>query len=112
MQNHQACSKKVIQIYFLKKKTTLRIRMEEDFIKYLKLRDEVDLQCERLGRMHAQYMICSLGCDSCCMNFSLLPIEFFSIQKAIEGNNPPAGNGQENDCPFLIIKKVEVIGVR
>jgi Fe-S-cluster containining protein len=48
---------------------------------YLILREDVDLQCEKLTETHSIHLRCAPGCNKCCMDFSIFPVEFFSILK-------------------------------
>ena len=76
--------------------------MPDYFSNYLRLRDEVDKQCDYLGNLHSDKMVCREGCDSCCMNFGLLAVEFYSIAEALKGEKPEKGVGDEGGCPFLV----------
>jgi uncharacterized protein len=71
--------------------------------KYIKLREEIDRVCTSLHKLHNEYTCCSLGCDGCCMNFRLLPLEYYSILNFIKELNLIIQNEIENEkCPFLI----------
>lgn len=75
---------------------------EQAFDQYKKVRVEIDKTCQTLHKQHLHHTQCRNGCDSCCMNFSVLPIEFFSILDAIK-NNPPQLNSDNTDkCLFLV----------
>ncbi|HPS12209.1 MAG TPA: YkgJ family cysteine cluster protein, partial [Prolixibacteraceae bacterium] len=70
---------------------------------YLSLRDEIDTICSSLHKKHNKYTSCDNGCDECCMNFRLLPVEFYSILfSAKESNLKYLNNSEEEGCPFLI----------
>jgi uncharacterized protein len=71
--------------------------------KYLQLRDEVDKACIPLHKAHKKYTHCKQGCDECCMNFRLLPIEFYSILFSMkEDKMLNLNNNDSESCPFLI----------
>jgi uncharacterized protein len=71
--------------------------------KYLKLREEVDKACIPLHRTHKKYTLCKQGCDECCMNFRLLPIEFYSILFSLKEEKMLNLNDKDSEsCPFLI----------
>ena len=70
---------------------------------YLKLRSEVDILCERLTETHNIHLKCSPGCHKCCMDFSVFPVEFFSILK--ENGNKKVNVKRaavEGECLFLV----------
>lgn len=58
----------------------------EFFIRYTKIRNEIDNISEKLGQKHKRHMKCSSGCDSCCMDYSILPVEFYAIQNEMQQN--------------------------
>ena len=69
---------------------------------YLKLRNETDLLCERLGKTHKQHLKCTPGCHKCCMDFSIFPVEFFSILKETGNKKIKFRNiADEGECSFL-----------
>jgi len=49
-----------------------------EFIKY------VDEKIKLLEKKHSKNLICKKGCSSCCLDTSILPIEFFSIVSALK----------------------------
>jgi len=81
--------------------------------KFSLLRNKVDKTCNRLHLLHKNYTLCKNGCDTCCMNFSILPVEFYSIRNLIKdkkiniqhSNNP-------DDCPFLIDHSCQIYEFR
>lgn len=71
---------------------------------YLDLRNEVDSLSERLSQEHSKHMQCKAGCDLCCMDYSIFPIEFYSILNNIkrETIQPKVnGNASKEQCIFL-----------
>jgi Fe-S-cluster containining protein len=74
-----------------------------DFTDYSVLRDETDHLSERLAKNHNEHINCAPGCNKCCMDFSIFPVEFFSILKENENKkiNVSTGAG-EGECLFLI----------
>lgn len=71
---------------------------------YLKLRDKVDALSEKLEKMHRPHLACKMGCDLCCMDYSIFPIEFYSIAHRLEQQKVkiklPSVTRQDN-CVFL-----------
>lgn len=72
------------------------------FGNYLKVRNELDSVCDRLHKTHQANTQCRKGCDSCCMNFSVLPVEFFSILESTKNNPPKLNLEDEEKCLFLV----------
>lgn len=54
------------------------------FKKYRKLVKEIEQQTELLGNMHNKHMKCKKGCDLCCIDFSIFPIEYHFMMNEIE----------------------------
>ncbi|WP_167607844.1 YkgJ family cysteine cluster protein [Maribellus sediminis] len=57
--------------------------MSDLFKQYKNLRDKVDIQSNKLEKQHSQHMACKMGCDLCCMDYSIFPVEFYSIREAL-----------------------------
>lgn len=69
---------------------------------YFKLRDEVDNICSKLHTIHAKSTACKMGCSSCCMNFSVFPVEFYVIREEIKSRRLKVEHNGTNDaCIFL-----------
>ncbi len=51
---------------------------------YNKLREDIDHRAEELSIHHTKHLKCKKGCDSCCENISVFPIEFNAIKKELE----------------------------
>ncbi|SHE76513.1 Putative zinc-or iron-chelating domain-containing protein [Mariniphaga anaerophila] len=81
--------------------------MEKHFIAYRQLRKEIDNASDKLLKEHAGNMQCKKGCDLCCMDYSILPLEFYSILDELKTRNlnteelPEEENMEEGDCVFL-----------
>lgn len=70
---------------------------------YLRLRSDLDILCERLTEAHDEHLKCAPGCHKCCMDFSIFPVEFFSILKENENKKVKISNiAAEGECLFLI----------
>lgn len=54
----------------------------QDFIR------NVDAKVEQLSKLHAGNMKCGKGCDLCCMDFSVFPVEFYHIKEQMQRTNP------------------------
>lgn len=53
--------------------------LKKYFKDYRSLRKEIDLVAKELEHEHSRHLECKAGCDLCCMDYGILPIEFFSI---------------------------------
>jgi uncharacterized protein len=70
--------------------------------KYDTLRFEVENECAQLHKGHQQHTKCAKGCSDCCMNFNLLPVEFYSILNNIKSSQLILSECVNNEtCPFL-----------
>jgi len=70
---------------------------------YLKLRDEVNYKCDELHLAHQDFTQCKNGCDECCMDFNVFPVEFYAILQEIKENsfNPASVVDAGQKCIFL-----------
>lgn len=72
--------------------------------KYLKLRNKIDDLAGKLEKQHRSHMECRMGCDLCCMNYSIFPVEFYSIagQMTQTGKKLNLSPGKDSEsCIFL-----------
>jgi uncharacterized protein len=71
---------------------------------YKKLRDNVDELSAELEKSHRKHMMCRAGCDLCCMDYSIFPVEFYYIRNKLRASNIkpelPAIE-VDNTCVFL-----------
>jgi uncharacterized protein len=51
---------------------------------YLDLRQRVDREAEHLVSMHGRSITCGPGCEGCCVNLSVFPVEFFSMEREMK----------------------------
>lgn len=76
---------------------------------YHQLLDDLDAEIDRIAKMHVAAISCGPGCASCCLPFSVLPIEAACVHQAIN-TLPPASRdrlgrnlAEDTDhCPLLI----------
>lgn len=57
---------------------------------YKTLREEIDASTIQLWEEHQSNMACKSGCDMCCLNFDVFPIEFDAIKQQVEELYPGA----------------------
>jgi len=78
--------------------------METYFKKYIRLRDEIDTLATNLGQKHQEHIKCKMGCELCCMDYCVFPIEFHFILNELQKVKqiPELNkNADEDDCIFL-----------
>jgi uncharacterized protein len=71
---------------------------------YFALRTEIDLLSQKLTKEHQKHLTCRKGCDLCCLNLNIFPVEY----EAILAELTPAGiprialiTGEDDLCTFL-----------
>ena len=58
--------------------------MNKSFEQYELLRTEIDNLSQKLEKEHTKQMVCKKGCDMCCMDYSILSIEFHFILNSLK----------------------------
>ncbi|WP_461629720.1 YkgJ family cysteine cluster protein [Labilibaculum euxinus] len=80
-------------------------KAQNELERYRELRNEVSELSEKLANLHKDEMACKKGCSECCMHFSVLPVEYFSILQELKANPPKEYqelDEEADDCNFLI----------
>lgn len=80
-------------------------KAQEELERYRELRNEVSDLSNKLANIHKEEMACKKGCSECCMNFQVLPVEYFSILEELKENPPKEHrelDADAEDCNFLI----------
>jgi len=73
--------------------------------KYRALRTEITELSDKLSVLHKSEMACKKGCSSCCMNFQVLPVEYFSMLEQLRANSPKQTkelDTEDENCNFLL----------
>lgn len=71
---------------------------------YRKQRDQIDALADKLAEKHQKHMMCKAGCDLCCMDYSIFPVEFYTIRERLkekEYQHDVPATKDENSCVFL-----------
>ncbi len=68
---------------------------------YLKLRDEVDRRAAELVELHGTNIVCRAGCNSCCVNLTVLAVEFEAIRQQLAATGEPIIFDENSTCGFL-----------
>ncbi len=74
------------------------------FEKYNTLVFEIGQHSSFLEDIHKKYMKCKNGCDLCCIDFNIFPVEYYSILNELKKGNvkpEPEENSENNVCSFL-----------
>jgi len=88
-------------------------QIEDIYKKFKLLRDNVDKTCNKLHLIHQHFTKCKKGCDECCMNFRLLPVEFYSILNSVKKEEIKTNvSGDNEECPFLIDHSCQIYEFR
>ncbi len=75
--------------------------MDYNFEEYRSLVCEVDELGEKLSTEHKTHMKCKKGCDLCCMDYSVFPVEYYAIQNALEEQSVDFQDSVDGSCIFL-----------
>ncbi|MEN8117504.1 MAG: YkgJ family cysteine cluster protein [Bacteroidota bacterium] len=54
------------------------------FEEYLSIRSLVDSISNQLEEHHSKHMHCKAGCDLCCMDYNIFPVEFYAILNSLK----------------------------
>lgn len=74
------------------------------FEKYRLLRDEIEHAAGELANEHSKHMKCKKGCDLCCMDYSIFPIEFHFILNELQWKQISFSKPDDSEsdvCAFL-----------
>ncbi|MCU4176871.1 YkgJ family cysteine cluster protein [Carboxylicivirga sp. N1Y90] len=85
--------------------------------KYYQLRNEIDAQTKHFDLLHQENMVCKKGCDKCCLDFDVFPIEYEAVKVQIQKEYPDiikTLNQSENKerCAFLINGQCTIYNAR
>ena len=83
------------------KRIDLNDEMMEAITAYHNLIAEVNELSGNLSSVHADHIVCKAGCYSCCMDFGVLPVEFFAILADREGSISAAVKATGEECLHL-----------
>ncbi len=79
------------------------MRTTEVLKEYFFFRNELEAHCAELYTLHDNYLNCKKGCDMCCENFGILPVEYEAIkQQVAEKLKLGQKTANPTDCPFLV----------
>lgn len=71
---------------------------------YFELREKIDELAGSLEKLHHNHLSCKMGCDLCCMDYSIFPVEFYSIANALKTKDIQVdipNVNTDNSCVFL-----------
>ncbi|MGQ7868870.1 YkgJ family cysteine cluster protein [Sunxiuqinia sp. sy24] len=75
--------------------------MTSKFEKYHQLRNQVDQLSEQLSGLHQNHMACKKGCDLCCMDYDVFPIEYEAMKEALQNKQVDMQKSIDGSCIFL-----------
>jgi uncharacterized protein len=82
----------------------MKSRENIHFSKYKELVKKIDGNTAKLEKIHHNHMMCKNGCDLCCIDFSIFPVEYYSILNELKKKNinpEPQQNQVDETCVFL-----------
>lgn len=71
---------------------------------YYALRLEIDELSNKLSAEHHKHLECKKGCDQCCLNLNILPVEYYAILNELTPDGIPeieTITDREDPCTFL-----------
>lgn len=76
---------------------------------YFRLRKDIDEQAAILEKEHKKHLSCKSGCDLCCMDYNIFPVEFYSILNELQDQKfkprplpiPKEEEEKNSSCVFL-----------
>ena len=71
---------------------------------YYSLRAEIDLLSQKLTDEHQKHLTCREGCDQCCLNLNIFPVEYEAILAELTSAGIPTIatiTGEDDPCTFL-----------
>lgn len=81
--------------------------MEHKFEKYITLRNDIDQLAHKLFDIHQSHVQCKKGCDLCCMDYSIFPIEFFYIKQKLGNAILPEPEKKTDAASCIFLKNHE-----
>ncbi|WP_372775369.1 YkgJ family cysteine cluster protein [Mangrovibacterium sp.] len=75
--------------------------MAYNFSNYHAFIANVDRRAEALEELHKTHMKCKKGCDLCCMNYQIFPVEYFAIEQALKVKAAETMESTNGSCVFL-----------
>lgn len=75
--------------------------MTYDFSAYNTFITRLDKRCAELTTEHQKHLQCRKGCDLCCMNYRIFPIEFYAMKQALEAKPVATCESFDGGCVFL-----------
>ncbi len=73
-------------------------------IEYQKIINDIENLSKQLSAEHAKHLKCKEGCDLCCMDYSIFPIEFYTILNRLQQKDFQPKSKEQKDkasCIFL-----------
>ena len=68
---------------------------------YYALRAEIDLLSQKLTDEHQKHLTCREGCDQCCLNLNIFPVEYEAILAELTSAGIPTIatiTGEDDPC--------------
>lgn len=79
----------------------MKNEIETYFAMYFEIRTKIDNLVEKLENKHKQHMNCKRGCDMCCIDYSIFPVEYYAILQTLQKEDFKAAGSNKCACVFL-----------
>jgi uncharacterized protein len=84
----------------------MNLKTQKNTEDYFRLRKDIDERTEILEKEHKIHLSCKSGCDICCMDYNIFPVEFYSILKELQNlkfkpKPLPKKEEESSSCVFL-----------
>ena len=63
--------------------------------------DKTNAKISKIVKIHEKHLACKKGCTACCMNVSVLPVEFYAIGKMLKKSKKKIKLNRHKRCSFL-----------
>lgn len=90
----------------------MSVDLSKCIFRYRRLRDEIDREIGRLEVIHADHLVCREKCINCCVNLTVLPVEFFAIKDELNDLIGQLKFDTTASCGFLAAGLCSIYHVR
>lgn len=74
------------------------LKILDEFNKFF---EKTNKKIDKITKLHQKNLSCKKGCTYCCMNISVLPIEFYAIGKMLKRSKKRIKLNRHKRCAFL-----------
>jgi Fe-S-cluster containining protein len=74
------------------------LKILDEFKEFL---EKTNKKIDKIAKIHKKHLSCKKGCTHCCMNISVLPVEFYAIGKMLKNSKKKFKLNRHKRCAFL-----------